>query len=330
MGADDLPSDEDLMRATPNDPESFGMLYRRHERAVGAYFMRRTGDAELAADLTAETFAAALIAAPRYQPTGAVGAWLFGIARNLLLRSVERSRVEGRARRRLGLRIELTDDVREHFERLAGDQTAELILLELAPEQADAVRSRVLEDASYAAVLGSSSGKPREVPAKLPSADSALAVGSQAPVNVLRPVFGGQPSVSARLRQITLVTFGASWCAPWVDDLPEIAAAQRQLEDAGGSLLYVATREPPRSFRALDVPPALRPRVFSDRTGKYAKAWGVTGFPWSALVARDGRIAATSADDRHALPGPRRRRRCRDTSRLRGWSLPGVRARRDP
>jgi DNA-directed RNA polymerase specialized sigma24 family protein len=43
--------------------------------------MRRTRDAELAADLTAETFAAALAARARFDPgRGSASAWLFGLA----------------------------------------------------------------------------------------------------------------------------------------------------------------------------------------------------------------------------------------------------------
>lgn len=150
MSRSDPRSDErTLLRATPTDPEAFGVLYRRHERAIGGYFMRRSADAELAADLTAETFAAALIAAPRYKPKAPVAAWLFGIAGNVLRRSLERNQVEDRARRRLGLRVEFSDDVREHFERLASAESAELMLDGLGPEQAAAVRARVLEDESY-------------------------------------------------------------------------------------------------------------------------------------------------------------------------------------
>ena len=53
-------SDDDLLAATRAEPEAFAVFYRRHVQALLAYFARRTRDAELAADLTAETFAAAL------------------------------------------------------------------------------------------------------------------------------------------------------------------------------------------------------------------------------------------------------------------------------
>ena len=52
-----------------DDPrDDFTAFYRRHVRPLLAYFHRRTADAELAADLTAETFAAALDGAHRFKP----------------------------------------------------------------------------------------------------------------------------------------------------------------------------------------------------------------------------------------------------------------------
>jgi DNA-directed RNA polymerase specialized sigma24 family protein len=119
---DELPDDE-LLIATPRSPAAFGTFYRRHERTVFAYFMHRTGDPELAADLAAETFAAVLIGADRYRPQGQALAWLFGIARHKLLRSLERGQVEDRARRRLGMPVlELEDDVLERIAATGGDE----------------------------------------------------------------------------------------------------------------------------------------------------------------------------------------------------------------
>ena len=58
----DLP-DEQLLALTPRHPDAFGTFYERHLRLVMGYLVRATGDAEQALDLTAEVFAAALVAA---------------------------------------------------------------------------------------------------------------------------------------------------------------------------------------------------------------------------------------------------------------------------
>jgi len=49
-----------LLRAAADDRAAFARFYRHHVHGVIAFFHRRTGDAEAAADLNAETFAAAL------------------------------------------------------------------------------------------------------------------------------------------------------------------------------------------------------------------------------------------------------------------------------
>ena len=73
-------TDEDLLCS--EDPEAFGLFYDRYARAMLGYFARRTGDPEVAADLTAETFASALVARRRFKPRGApAGAWLYASLR---------------------------------------------------------------------------------------------------------------------------------------------------------------------------------------------------------------------------------------------------------
>jgi RNA polymerase sigma-70 factor (ECF subfamily) len=118
---------------------------------VLAYFYRRTGDAELAADLTAEVFAAVLQSCVRFRP-GPVpaSAWVFGIAQHKLASSRRRGRVEDRARRRLRMApIVLDDEDLERIEREAGTGTLMALLEELPADQRDAVRARILEDRPY-------------------------------------------------------------------------------------------------------------------------------------------------------------------------------------
>jgi RNA polymerase sigma-70 factor (ECF subfamily) len=78
--------DEELLEATARgEADAFAMFYRRHARPMTGFFVRRTGDAEIAADLVAETFAAALEGCGRYEPARApAGAWLYGIAHHEL------------------------------------------------------------------------------------------------------------------------------------------------------------------------------------------------------------------------------------------------------
>jgi RNA polymerase sigma factor (sigma-70 family) len=146
--------DADLLWSTSGNPEAFGIFYDRYEDAVVAFFMRATGRAEMAMDLTAETFAAALASIDSFRPClGSARAWLFGIARHNLLDTWERGRVADRARRRLAMEpLALNDEAIEAINALAGSAgSSALELLENLPEhQRAAIRARVINERDYA------------------------------------------------------------------------------------------------------------------------------------------------------------------------------------
>ena len=158
MGVPGEPSDAELLAQTGTDPEAFAFFYRRYERVMLMYMLRRTGDPEIAADLLAEVFAAALHAAGRYRakaPTAT--AWLFTIAERTLASSRRRGRVETRARHRVGIRdtVVLSDEDLERIEALCSLDGRPLALLnELPADQRHAVRAHVLDDRSYRDIAG--------------------------------------------------------------------------------------------------------------------------------------------------------------------------------
>jgi RNA polymerase sigma factor (sigma-70 family) len=151
-------SDGELLAATASRPDAFAAFYDRYETAVVGYFTRRTGDPEVAGDLAAEVFAAALTAAHRYRPENPSAAgWLFTIARHTLSNSLRRGRVEARARRRVGISeaVAFTSDELERVENAASASGWVLELLERLPaEQRDAVRARILDERSYPDIAG--------------------------------------------------------------------------------------------------------------------------------------------------------------------------------
>ena len=139
-------SDWELLQAIARcDGEAFTVFYRRHLPRVLAYLIGETGDRELAADLAAEVFAAALVGARRYRAVhDSALPWLLGIARNTVGASRRRGRVEARARRRLGFEP-IT------FEEPDIDRT-DLLLASLPAPERDAVRARVLDERTYASI----------------------------------------------------------------------------------------------------------------------------------------------------------------------------------
>jgi RNA polymerase sigma-70 factor (ECF subfamily) len=150
MEGADPRTDGELLVAAASDPDAFGTFFRRHVRGVLAFFHRRVGSAELALDLTAETFAAALEASPRYEvrPEPARN-WLYGIAWNKLHEAQRRGRADDAVRRALGMApIVLTDEGIERIEAVAGSPALELMET-LPAQQRDAVRARVVEGRPY-------------------------------------------------------------------------------------------------------------------------------------------------------------------------------------
>ena len=148
MPATDM-TDEQLL--TARDAASFELFYVRHVDAVLAYFSRRTRDAELSADLCAETFAGALASRHRFRPGEAPAtAWLFGIGSKKLADAQRRGYAEMRARTRLGMeRIELSNADIARIDRLGEGDAAHLQLERLAPDQRAAVRAHVIDERPY-------------------------------------------------------------------------------------------------------------------------------------------------------------------------------------
>ncbi len=145
-------SDAELLVASDQDAAAFRALYDRYAERIMRYLLRRCRDEQTALDLTAETFAQSWCArrAFRDQASGSAGPWLYGIARNVLLQSVRRERLEEGARQRLGM-----------LER--GDRSAvapepswltgiDELLDDLPADQRSALELRVLEDLPYEGV----------------------------------------------------------------------------------------------------------------------------------------------------------------------------------
>ncbi len=142
-------SDDQLL--TSRDPEAFGAFYARHLAGVERFFGARLGNRDTAADLAAETFAAALVARRRFVPGDApAAAWLYAIARRRLIDFYRRGAVERRTREAVVAEAELADRLQ------TASEDAELadvsILEDLPPEQRDAIVRRILVGHSYAEI----------------------------------------------------------------------------------------------------------------------------------------------------------------------------------
>jgi RNA polymerase sigma-70 factor (ECF subfamily) len=150
-------SDAQLLAAIAAcDERAFSVFYRRHLATVVGWCVRRTRDPDLAADLTAEVFAAVLVSAARYRPSGdSASGWLLGIARNVLGHSLRSGQVDARARARLGagaLVVE-DEDIALVLELAASAEgAAGRLLAELPADEQAAVRARVIDERDYSEI----------------------------------------------------------------------------------------------------------------------------------------------------------------------------------
>jgi len=146
-----------LAAAAAGDQAAFEAFYRRWLPAVTRFHLRRVDSRELAFDLTAETFAAVVVSCAEFDPQrGSAAGWLFAIAEHKLRDSLRRGRVEAGSRHVLGHSpIELEDEDLARVEELAslgGPERLLQLLAELPDQQREAIRARVLDERSYAAI----------------------------------------------------------------------------------------------------------------------------------------------------------------------------------
>lgn len=138
------------------DPETFVDFYREEADFVLMFLTRRTFDAEVAVELTAETFAQAWRGWRRVRSDSReeMRAWLLTIARRQLAHFLRRGHAQRTAIRRLGISVpDVHEDDLAAIERAAGLEGARALLddaLEgLTRDQREAVRMRVVDDLPY-------------------------------------------------------------------------------------------------------------------------------------------------------------------------------------
>ncbi|WP_167487339.1 RNA polymerase sigma factor [Nocardia terpenica] len=129
-------------RGSPPDAEEracgpvaeFERLYRAHFALVLSYFARRTTDPQAAADLTADTFLAAITSFGSFDAARGTGrAWLLGIARNVYARHCENTTRHRDTLARLGGRRPLDEDeASELLARIDAERSGRALMAELA------------------------------------------------------------------------------------------------------------------------------------------------------------------------------------------------------
>jgi RNA polymerase sigma factor (sigma-70 family) len=141
------------------DAADFDAFYRRESEGILVFLARRTFDAEVALELTAETFSRAYVGwrGVRGESPQERQAWVYTIARRTLARYLRRGRVERRALQRLGIQLpRMHEDDLVLIEERAGLSGLRHKLGEqlarLSAQQRRALELRIVHERSYAEV----------------------------------------------------------------------------------------------------------------------------------------------------------------------------------
>ncbi|HZU24710.1 MAG TPA: sigma-70 family RNA polymerase sigma factor [Bryobacteraceae bacterium] len=93
MPLDQIPDAELLKRAVRGDELAFTELYRRRQGGIFRFALQMTGSQHVAEEVTQEVFMAVIRGMNAFDSArGSVQAWLYGIARNCVLRHFRRER----------------------------------------------------------------------------------------------------------------------------------------------------------------------------------------------------------------------------------------------
>jgi RNA polymerase sigma-70 factor, ECF subfamily len=142
-----LTDTELLEQALTGAEDAFTALYRRRQGAVYRFALQMTGSTAIAEDVTQETFLALLLHGTRYdEARGTVASFLYGIARNLVMRRLDRRPV---AESEFVDEIAGPEDLLEDLTRRESIEQVRQAVLSLPPVFREAVVLCDLQDSSY-------------------------------------------------------------------------------------------------------------------------------------------------------------------------------------
>jgi len=145
-----------LRRAAKGDEESFTLLYRRHQAPLYRFALRMTGNAWGAEEVVQDVFMTLMREPKKYDAArGPVGAYLFGIARNRVMKHLERLPRELSLEAHNGNGVGASEAAVNEFtpvhwaEQQERSQRVRAAVLELPAEFREAVVLCELEELSY-------------------------------------------------------------------------------------------------------------------------------------------------------------------------------------
>ena len=125
--------------------------------------------------------------------------------------------------------------------------------------------------------------------------DQAIASGQRAtaPNFTLGSLQGGRQSSLQSLRgRVVVVNIWASWCGPCQSEAPVLQRWYGRIKSLGGTVVGIDTFDARSDAVAFVHKFHLTYPILRDPDGSAKSKFGVTGFPESFVIDRDGRVAA--------------------------------------
>jgi RNA polymerase sigma-70 factor (ECF subfamily) len=149
--------DDVLLRyAAKGDEEAFTLLYRRHQAAMYRFALRMTGNAWAAEEIVQDVFMILMRAPKKYDSArGTLGGFLYGIARNRVMKHLERLPREVSLEEKnedgsgLGIVLQDASTPASHAEKRERADHVRAAVLDLPAEFREAVVLCELEELSY-------------------------------------------------------------------------------------------------------------------------------------------------------------------------------------
>jgi cytochrome c biogenesis protein CcmG/thiol:disulfide interchange protein DsbE len=127
------------------------------------------------------------------------------------------------------------------------------------------------------------------------SIDERLQAGErvEAPVKDLpRHGAAGTGSLADHAGKVVVLNVWASWCPPCTSEMPLLQRTHEKITPQGGLVLGIDTQDASEDALAFLREKEIKFASLRDRDREYGRSLGVSGYPETFLVDRDGKIAA--------------------------------------
>ena len=114
--------------------------------------------------------------------------------------------------------------------------------------------------------------------------------GDIAPEFVLQSIAGATRKLSNYRGKVVLVNLWATWCPPCVAELPILERLAADYADKGLVVLAVAGDEDIQAVRDFLAKSPVKLEVLLDPNGAIGTRYGITGYPETFFVDRQGRL----------------------------------------